>query len=120
MESKVISLGRHRLMLGDSSNREDVALLMGEARADLFLTDPPYGVSYIEKNASVSGGVVHNMVGKKITNDELSLEEIQKLWFTSAKNAHDFSTNESSYLWFACQGCHTAFSLGGFNKKGRV
>jgi len=77
---------------------------MDGEKADLFLTDPPYGVSYIEKNAAVNGGVVHNMAGKKITDDEKELGDIKKLWFSAAKHAHDFTNNEASYLWFACQG----------------
>ena len=91
-------------MCGDSSSYEDVKRLMDGEKADLFLTDPPYGVSYLEKNAAVHGGIVHNMVGKTIASDEKSLEEIQKLWFQAAKHAYDFTTNEASYLWFACQG----------------
>ena len=101
---EIFELGNHRLGWGDSSKKEDVAELMGEARADLFLTDPPYGVSYVKKNAAVSGGIVHNAIGKKIDSDEKSLEDIQKLWFSAAKNAYDFSTDKASYLWFACQG----------------
>ena len=101
---KIFELGKHRLGFGDSTNPDDVAELMGIKKADLFLTDPPYGVSYIEKNAAVNGGIVHNAVGKKIDSDEKSLEEIQKLWFSAAKNAFDFTTEKASYLWFACQG----------------
>src|SRR3990167_4888946 len=100
----VIELGRHRVMLGDSTKDEDVATLMGDKKADLFLVDVPYGVSYIEKNSVVHGGVVHNMVGKSISSDEKSLEEIQKLWYDVARNAFNNTTNEASYLWFACQG----------------
>mgnify|MGYP001562529941 CR=1 FL=1 len=100
----LIKLGRHKLLQGDSTKKEDVAKLMGDKKADLFLTDPPYGVSYVEKNAAVSGGVVWNAIGSKISSDEKSLEEIKKLWFASAKNAFDFTTNKASYLWFACQG----------------
>lgn len=102
--NQVIELGRHRLLQGDSSKAEDVTLLMGDTKAQLFLTDPPYAVSYIEKNASVNGGMVKNMVGKQIENDTNTLEEAKKLWFAAAKNAYDFCDNESSYLWFACQG----------------
>ena len=56
----IIKLGRHRLLQGDSTKYEDVEILMGNVRADLFLTDPPYAVSYVEKNAAVHGGIVWN------------------------------------------------------------
>jgi DNA modification methylase len=39
-------LGKHRLLCGDSTNPADVQRLMGDERAMLFATDPPYAVSY--------------------------------------------------------------------------
>lgn len=40
------TVGRHRLMCGDATSADDVAALMGGKRANLLLTDPPYGVSF--------------------------------------------------------------------------
>ena len=39
-------LGKHRLLCGDSTRPESVQRLMGEERAKLFQTDPPYAVGY--------------------------------------------------------------------------
>lgn len=56
---QVWKLGRHRLMVGDSTSKEDVAKLMGGEKADLIVTDPPYNVNY-------EGGT-----GMKIQNDHM-------------------------------------------------
>lgn len=45
----VWKLGRHRLMCGDSTLQEDVAVLMNGEMADLVITDPPYNVNYGDK-----------------------------------------------------------------------
>ena len=38
-------LGRHRLMVGDSTKRQDVEKLCSDATIDLVVTDPPYNVA---------------------------------------------------------------------------
>jgi len=37
-------LGRHRLMCGDATKKEDVERLMDGKKADMVFTDPPYGM----------------------------------------------------------------------------
>lgn len=56
-------VGKHRLYCGDATNPDDVAALMDGNRANLVLTDPPYGVSF--KSAS----------GLTIQNDSMKNEE---------------------------------------------
>ena len=57
------TVGRHRLMCGDATKAEDVDTLMGGERANLIVTDPPYGVSF--KSSS----------GLTIQNDSMKNEE---------------------------------------------
>lgn len=56
-------VGRHRLMCGDATDPADVDKLMDGKRANLVLTDPPYGVSF--KSSS----------GLTIQNDSMKNEE---------------------------------------------
>ena len=44
------TIGKHRLLCGDSTKAEDVARVMGGEKFRLMWTDPPYGVSYADKN----------------------------------------------------------------------
>lgn len=53
----IYQLGRHRLMCGDSTDREQVERLMNGEKADMVFTDPPYGVN-------VKGGAGKDKNGK--------------------------------------------------------
>lgn len=55
----VWEMGGHRLMCGDSTDGGDVSLCLNGERADMVLTDPPYGVEY-------EGKTEHAL---KVTND---------------------------------------------------
>ena len=46
IRGEIYQLGKHRLMCGDSTSADDMARLMGESKADLIITDPPYNVDY--------------------------------------------------------------------------
>jgi len=46
-------MGNHRLMCGDSTSIDAVERLMAGRKADMVLTDPPYGVSFVGVRGSM-------------------------------------------------------------------
>ena len=63
----VWQLGRHRLMCGDSTDAEAVARLMDGAKADMVLTDPPYGM-FLDTDFSSIKGYLKSIGRKKGTS----------------------------------------------------
>jgi DNA modification methylase len=51
-------LGRHKLLCGDARSEPDYAALLGNERADLAFTDPPYNVA-IDGHVCGSGRIKH-------------------------------------------------------------
>lgn len=76
----IFQLGKHRLMCGDSTSKEDVGRLMDGTKADMVFTDPPYGVSYGDKNKFLNAIGRGNHIQTPIENDTMKPEETQKVW----------------------------------------
>lgn len=85
-------LGEHRLMCGDSTNPEDISKLMDGELADLWLTDPPYNVSY-------EGGTKEKLT---ILNDNKGDDEFREFLIASyaAANAN-MKGGAAFYIWHA-------------------
>lgn len=84
------TVGRHRLMCGDATKALDVDRLMDGKRANLIVTDPPYGVSY--KSAG----------GLEIQNDSLKGNEFYQFLFDAFKNmANHLEKGGSAYIFHA-------------------
>lgn len=66
-------LGRHRLLCGDSCKKENYKLLMKEEKAQLVLTDPPYGMSYKSNMRTASEKFEQLENDDKILTDWISL-----------------------------------------------
>ncbi len=58
---------KHRLMCGDSTNPDDVAVLMDGETPNLMVTYPPYGVEYDAawRNGALSGESVRGAMRKR-------------------------------------------------------
>lgn len=74
-------LGNHRVMCGDSTDEAMVAKLMNGVKADMVFTDPPYGVSYAEKNKSLNQSGKGNRIQTPIENDHLQGNELSDFFF---------------------------------------
>lgn len=76
----IFALGDHRLMCGDSTMADMVALLTGGTSADVVWTDPPYGVAYQTKLSVEEAAVRHRRTdGLEVSNDGLTPDATRAL-----------------------------------------
>lgn len=65
---EVYELGPHRLMCGSATDPSHIQKLMGEIKADMIFTDPPYNIGYV---GSATGK------RKEIANDKMSTKDFE-------------------------------------------
>ena len=112
-------LGRHRLMCGDSTSIDAVERLMDGRKADMVLTDPPYGVSFVGvKGSMYSGG---KKTGKNsaemIKADDLRGDDLAQLFLDSISCASAISKDGAAmYIFFAIN--RSAETLAGLSGVG--
>lgn len=87
-------------MCGDATSAEDVSALMGDTKANLILTDPPYGVSF--KSSS----------GLTIQNDSMKNEEFYNFLLASFKCMADHLEKGGGSLCIPCGYGGTEFQKG--------
>lgn len=106
----VWQLGGHRVMCGDSTSMAAFSQLMGEDKADIMFTDPPYNVAY---NSKLAGS---------IKNDDMGNDEFKKFllgFYTCAFNV--MKPGASAYIFHAdTEGLNfrAAFTEAGFKLSG--
>lgn len=81
------TLGRHRLVCGDSTKPETFDLLMAGAKANLVITDPPYNVNY-EGSAG------------KIQNDNMGNEAFYEFLLAAFQNTAAIMADDASIYVF--------------------
>lgn len=99
----IYQLGRHRLMVGDSTDSSQVETLMGGQKADLLLTDPPYNVA-LGMGGSVDEARKHHRRtdGLVIMNDKMGNDEFREFLtkvYTAAKE--NMKAGAAFYIWHA-------------------
>ncbi len=83
------TLGRHRVLCGDSTLPESYSLLMDGQRANMVLTDPPYNVN-VEETAG------------KIKNDNMPDDKFYDFLFCAFVNMeHSMAGDASIYIFHA-------------------
>ena len=82
------TLGRHRLICGDSTKAETYELLMCGKKANMVLTDPPYNVNYQGSD------------GKKIKNDNMENDAFYQFLFDAFTNMEANMADDASIYVF--------------------
>jgi len=96
-------LGEHRLLCGDSTDPDDVTCLMGNERATLMATDPPYLVDYDAQNHPQSfankGRKTANKTWDAYKDPEKGADFFSR--FLRAALEHALEENVAIYQWHA-------------------
>ena len=85
-------LGDHKLICGDSLKPETYQTLMGEEKADMIFTDPPYNVS-IDGHVCGNGSVKHEEFA--MASGEMSQDEFTQFLKTVSDRMIEYSTDGS-------------------------
>ena len=86
----VWTVGRHKLMCGDATSEEDVNTLMGDKKANLIVTDPPYNVAFESSD------------GLSIKNDKMENNKFYEFLLAAFKNmASHLEKGGAAYVFHA-------------------
>ena len=107
-EGEIWKLGRHYIACADSTSEASIRLLMDAAgvdAVDMFFSDPPYGVSYAEKNAALNRADGGDRIEVEIENDNQTPEDCyDNLWRPCFSAVYSVAKAGCSYYICAPQG----------------
>ena len=89
-------LGRHTLVCDDALVADTYAPLMGDGRAQMVLTDPPYNVRV--KNIGSMGKIKHDEFA--MASGEMTPAEFTEFLTTFMRHARDYSVNGALHYLF--------------------
>lgn len=92
-------LGPHRILCGDSTRSAEVQRVLAGDVVDQVVTDPPYGVDYVEKERALKGSSIH----RPIANDDLA---DYRRFFGAFLAAIPFAPKNTVYVFMSGQELH--------------
>ena len=119
-------LGRHRLMCGDSTDAADVERLMGGAKLDLIITDPPYNVDYGAKTEFLESylGQEGSRANSTIENDHMDALSFYKFLLAAFQNMNQAMRPGAAIYVFHAESTglqfRQAYADAGLKKIGRA
>jgi len=94
----LITLGDHLLLCGDSTNQEEVERILHGKKVNLILSDPPYGVAYVESKKGLNNA---SNIHQEIANDQIqsdkSYQSFTQNWLEPVKPF--LATKNSFYIF---------------------
>jgi len=116
-KGQIYLLGRHRLMCGDSTKKDDVEKMMDGKKADMVFTDPPYGMNLNtdwsgaksdldfvrEKHTATQGHKYDKVIGDEVDFDPTFIFDLFKckeifLWGADYYAERLQNKNEGSWI----------------------
>jgi ParB family chromosome partitioning protein len=96
-------LGRHRLLCGDSTDPGVVEAACAGQRVDLMLTDPPYGVDYVEKTRYLARRGIGTATHRDIVSDA---GEDYRAWFAQFLRVVPWAEYATFYVFMSSLHIH--------------
>jgi DNA modification methylase len=97
------TLGRHRLLCGDSTDAAVVAAACAGERVDLMLTDPPYGVDYVGKMRYLAQRGIGAASHQDIISDA---ERDYRAWFARFLQVVPWADHATFYIFMSSAHIH--------------
>lgn len=99
---EMYQIGNHRIICGDSTDPDVLKRLMGGAKANSILQDPPYNIS-LDYNKGIGGKRSYGgTVDDALTDDgykKFLKTALQNALSVTDKNAHVFTYCDQKYIW---------------------
>jgi len=101
---QIWQLGRHKIACSDCTDRTIISRLMGDDKADLLFTDPPYGVSIGAKNRMLNSFQPSGRNLTDIESDDLDADSLKSMLLNAFRLSREFLSDQCSVFVCAPQG----------------